>query len=221
MKFTVVCISVKDSERRKEFSSAAERHGVRFSFADAVTPDDIRAGRIPPGVKVDLTDLRWTFHEQHDPRRQGSPLMFTELACAYSHVRCWQWAVRNEVDFLVVFEDDADILRPLEEVDFSGAFDLKYLSNRMPSDAHGAACGYGCGTEGYVLSRSGISNALKLLSTLYMPIDLQLIAHAKAQIQHGHGLTAYRRAELADYYLDARVSASPVCRHRELGSSVA
>ena len=221
MKFTVVCISVKDSERRKEFSSQAQARGVGFSFADAITPDDIRMGRIPPGVKIDLTDLRWTFHERNDPRRQRSPLLFTELGCAYSHIGCWQWAARGDIDFLVVFEDDVEILRPLEEADFSGAFDLKYLSNRMPSDAQGAACGYGCGTEGYLLSRSGIAKALKLLSTLYMPIDLQLIAHSRAQIEHGHGLTAYRREDLADYYLDARVTASPVCRHREFGSSLA
>jgi GR25 family glycosyltransferase involved in LPS biosynthesis len=221
MKFTVLCISVRDSERRKEFSLAAERHGVQFSFADAVTPDDIRMGRTPSGMRVDLTDLRWTLHERSDPRRQKSPLLFTEIACAYSHVSCWQWAARNELDFLVVFEDDAEIVRPLHDADFSGAFDLKYLSDRMPSDVEGAASGYGCGTEGYLLTRSGVFKALRLFSTLYMPIDLQLIAHSKGQIQHGHGLSTYRRADLADYYLDARVSSSPVCRHQALGSSVA
>jgi GR25 family glycosyltransferase involved in LPS biosynthesis len=221
MKIAVVCISVKDSARRTEFYAVAEGHGMTFSFADAVTPEDIRAGRIPQGVKVDLSDLRWVFHERNDPRRQRAPLLFTELACAYSHLRCWQWALRNDLDFLVVFEDDAEIVRPFEESDFSGTFDFKYLSDRMPSDASGIACGYGCGTEGYVLSRNGVMKALKLFATLYMPIDLQLIAHSRGQIQHGHGLTAYRRTDLADCYLDARVSASPVCRHRELKSSLA
>ncbi len=220
MRFAIVCISVKDSARRQEFSSAAERHGVRFSFADAVTPEHIRAGRVPAGMRVDLTDLRWTFHERHDPRRARSPLLFTELACAYSHMGCWQWAARNEFDFLVVFEDDAEILRPLAEADFAGAFDFKYLSDRMPSDDRGAACGYGCGTEGYLLSRPGLAKVLRLFSTLYMPIDLQLIAHSRAQIEHGHGLTAYRRADLADHYLDARVAGSPACRHRLPSSSV-
>jgi GR25 family glycosyltransferase involved in LPS biosynthesis len=221
MKLGILCISVKDSARRAEFSAAAERHHMKFSFADAVTPEDIRAGRIPQGIKVDLSDLRWVFHERNDPRRQQAPLLFTELACAYSHVRCWQWAARNDIDFLVVFEDDAEIVRPLAEDDFSGVFDFRYLSDRMPSDASGIACGYGCGTEGYALSRNGMMKVLKLFATLYMPIDLQLIAHSRGQIQNGHGLTAYRRADLGDYYLDARVSLTPVCRHRELKSSLA
>lgn len=220
MRFAVLCISVKDSQRRKEFSSDAERHGLQFSFADAVTPDDIRLGRVPPGIKIDLSDLRWTQHERHDPRRQSSPLLFTEIACAYSHIGCWQWATRNDIDFLVVFEDDAEIVRPLVEGDFAGIFDLKYLSNRMPCDNNGIACGYGCGTEGYLLSRDGILKALRLFSALYMPIDLQLMAHSEGQIRHGHGLTAFRRPELADSYLDARVTSTPVCRHRSGGSSV-
>src|SRR4051812_43771282 len=100
MKTAVLCISLKDSERRQEFSSHAERHGLPFVFVDAMTPDDIRTGRVPSGIRVDLTDLRWTFHERDDPRRQKSPMLFTELACAYSHVSCWQWAVRSELDFL-------------------------------------------------------------------------------------------------------------------------
>ena len=221
MRFGVVCISLKGSERRVPFSAAAERYGMRVSFADAVTPEDIRTGRVPTGVRVDLSDLRWTFHERRDPRRQAAPLLFTELACAYSHVACWQWALDSDLDAMVVFEDDAEIIRPLQEADVSGIFDLKYLSNRMPADTEGAACGYGCGTEGYALSRSGIQKALKLFATLYMPIDLQLIAHSKAQIRSGHELAAYRRPEFEEHYLDARVASSPVCRHRELGSSVA
>src|SRR5690349_11026123 len=105
MNFTVLCVSVKDSARREKFSSTAQRHGMPFSFVDAVTPDDVRMGRIPPGVKIDLSDLRWTFHEKNDPRRQQSPLLFTELACAYSHIGCWQLAARQPIDYLAMFED--------------------------------------------------------------------------------------------------------------------
>ena len=103
----------------------------------------------PHGCTRRPQDLRWTFHERRDPRRQAAPLLFTELACAYSHVACWQWALDSDLDAMVVFEDDAEIIRPLQEADVSGIFDLKYLSNRMPADTEGAACGYGCGTEGY------------------------------------------------------------------------
>jgi GR25 family glycosyltransferase involved in LPS biosynthesis len=220
MNMAVLCISVPGSERRPVFASHALKHSLKFVFADAITPPDIRVGRIPPGYKVDLSDLRWTFHERFDPRRQTSPMLFTELAVTYSHISCWQWAVHANVDFLVVFEDDAEIVRPLSEEDFVQPYDLQYLSNRMPWDESGMAAGYGCGAEGYSVSRAGLFKLLKIFSVIYMPVDLQFIAHSKSQIACGHGLVEYRRKDMEEYYLDARVAPVPVCKHGSFASSI-
>ena len=220
MNVAAVCISLKESERRAEFSAYADRHGMQFTFVDAVTPDDIRDGKVPSGCKVDLSDLRWTKHVPHDARRKAAPILFTEIADAYSHILCWRKAKRLDVDFLAVFEDDVEILRPFEQMDFSGSWDLKYISDRMPANTLGRAWGNRYGSEGYVLSKRGLDRALKIFSTLYMPLDLQLIAHSQSQIDSGRGVANCRRWDVADY-LDARVASTPLCKHRDLPSSVA
>jgi hypothetical protein len=61
---------------------------------------------------------------------------------------------------------------------------MLYISDRMPRNSLGEAIGYrgGCGSEGYILSRAGIAKCLEIFTVLYMPLDLQLIAHQRSML---------------------------------------
>jgi GR25 family glycosyltransferase involved in LPS biosynthesis len=220
-KTLVYCVSLRNSPRRQTFALNAAKHSVPFEYFDAISIDDLRKGTTVEGCNIDITNLNWTFHERPDPRRQLAPLLFAEIGCAYSHILCWQRAKQRDVNYLVIFEDDAVICRRLEGIDVPTDADILYLSDRMPRNSRGEACGYGCGMEGYILSRAGISKCLEIFSILYMPIDLQLIAHQQSQHPHGHGISRYRRRLGSDLYLNAYVTPQPYCFHsREGGSQI-
>jgi LPS sulfotransferase NodH/glycosyltransferase involved in cell wall biosynthesis len=211
-KTRVYCISLAKSANRQAFASNASRYSVSFDFFDAVSADDLRQGKTVEGCTIDITNLAWTLHERADPRRQRAPLLFTEIGCAYSHILCWQRAKQENTDYLVMFEDDAVMCRSLEGVAIPPDADMLYISNRMPRNSRGEAVGYrGSGTEGYILSRAGIAKCLEIFSVLYMPLDLQLIAHQRSM--HGLGLSQYRRTLPDDLYLSAYVAPQPYCYH--------
>jgi hypothetical protein len=211
-KTRVYCISLAGSANRRTFASNAARYSVYFDFFDAVSVDDLRQGATVEGCKIDITNLAWTFHERADPRRQHAPLLFTEIGCAYSHIRCWQRARQEDADYVGVFEDDAVMCRSFDDIAVPADADMLYISNRMPRNSMGEAVGYrGSGTEGYILSRAGIAKCLEIFSVLYMPLDLQLIAHQRSM--HGRGLSQYRRALPDDLYLNAYVAPQPYCFH--------
>ena len=211
-KTLVYCIALVDSPRRQQFAANASRYSVPFEFIDAVSVENLRHGMAIEGCRLDLTDLSWTLHERHDPRRRHAPLLFTEIACGYAHMRCWQRAKHEDADCLVVFEDDAVICRSFDDIALPPDADMLYISNRMPRNSAGEAIGYrGSGAEGYILSRAGIAKCLEIFAVLYMPVDLQLIAHQRSM--HGLGLSEYRRRLREDLYLNAYVTPQPYCFH--------
>jgi GR25 family glycosyltransferase involved in LPS biosynthesis len=211
-KTVVNCIALVDSPRRQQFTANASKYLVSFEYFDAISVENLRNGVTVEGCRVDITNLSWTFHERHDPRRQQAPLLFTEIACAFSHIRCWQNAKRKDASYLVVFEDDAVMCRTFDDIAVPPDADMLYISNRMPRNSIGEAIGYrGCGTEGYILSRTGIAKCLEIFSVLYMPLDLQLIAHQRSM--HGLGLSQYRRTLPDDLYLNAYVAPLAYCVH--------
>lgn len=207
----VFCISLRDSPRRAVFAAAAAAHAVAFEFFDAITPADLRQGRTIDGCRIDITDLRWTEHERLDPRRQRAPLLFAEIGCAYSHLACWQIGRARNLDRICVFEDDAIICCDPRGIDMPDGADILYLNQRIPHDANGEITDDVGGTEGYLLSRSGISKCLDIFSVLYMPIDLQLVAHQARRVQKDGQLSAYRRERDSACTLNARVAGVPCC----------
>ena len=208
----VFCISLRDSPRRATFAAAAAAHSVAFEFIDAISPADLRRGFTIENCRIDITDLRWTRHEQLDPRRQEAPLLFTEIGCAYSHIACWLIGQARKLDHVCVFEDDAIICRPLADISIPATADILYLSERVPHNSRGEMTGAGCGTEGYILSRRGILKCLEIFRVLYMPIDLQLMAHC---IGSGDRFAGYRRDLDIEHCLNGRVVTEPYCRHPE------
>jgi len=211
-KTLAACIALLGSSRRQTFATNASRYSVPFEFFNAISVENLRHGITVEGCRLDITNLSWTLHELHDPRRQQAPLLFTEIACAYSHIRCWQQAKHKDADYLIIFEDDAVICRSFDDIAMPPDADMLYISNRMPRNSLGEAIGYiGSGAEGYILSRGGIAKCLEIFTVLYMPLDLQLQAHQRSM--HGRGLSQYRRSLSDDLYLSAYVTPQPYCFH--------
>jgi GR25 family glycosyltransferase involved in LPS biosynthesis len=207
------CISLKSSPRKPTFAAAAAAHSVTFEFFDAISPADLMQGVTIEGCRIDITDLRWTYHEQLDPRRQQAPLTFAEIGCAYSHMRCWQIAKAMDLDHGFVFEDDAIICQSLDRIVLPNTTDMLYLGDRVPHNWRGEISGIGCGTEGYALSRAGVLKCLEIFRVLYMPIDLQIMAHQSHYIRSSTRISDYRRDIDSQCYLNARVATRPYCRH--------
>lgn len=215
----VFCISLKESPRRATFAATAAAHSMPFEFIDAICPADLRRGATIEGCRVDITDLRWTHHERADPRRQQAPLAFSEIGCAYSHLTCWQLGKKRGLDHICVFEDDAAICRNPQGIDIPDAADMLYLGNRVPHNKDGEITGDGHGTEGYVLSRAGIRKCLEIFDVLYMPVDLQIMAHQWCNIRRKSRISDYRRDIDSGCYLNARVATRPYCHHPDHNES--
>jgi GR25 family glycosyltransferase involved in LPS biosynthesis len=207
----VFCISLKDSPRRAAFAASAAAHAVAFEFVDAITPADLRRGTTMEGCRIDITDLRWTHHERFDPRRQQAPLLFTEIACAYSHMTCWRIGASRNLDHICVFEDDAVICRNPNDIDLPDGIDMLYLNQRIPHDRHGRIPDDAGTTEGYILSRTGMLKCLEIFRVLYMPVDLQIIAHHAHEIRRKVPLSDYRRDKDSACSLNARVANGSYC----------
>jgi GR25 family glycosyltransferase involved in LPS biosynthesis len=210
-----LCISRRGSLRREPFAASAREVGLEFEFRDAITRTELMHGFRVDGCTLDLTHLSWVANEQNDPRRAHAPMSFAEIGCAYSHIRCWQEALKQNVDALFVFEDDVSFTRPLTDIMMPPDGDILYLENRMGRDGQGHAAPNGCGAAGYMLSRAGIRKCLEIFSVLYMPIDLQLMIHQHSQIAHSHRLAGFRRNLPDEILLTSYVAEHPYCRHPE------
>jgi GR25 family glycosyltransferase involved in LPS biosynthesis len=213
------CISLKDSPRRGAFAALASTHSVAFEFIDAMSTDDVRRGATIGDCRIDITDLRWTHFDRFETRRRHAPLMYSEIGCAYSHMMCWRLAKDRDLDHVCIFEDDAVLCRGLRDIEIPRGADMVYLSNRMPRDCFGKARTPGSGTEGYILTRAGILKCLEIFKVLYMPIDLQLMAHQVSSVKSGFWIAGYRRDLPDDGLLKAYVARRPYCHHPDGGDS--
>ena len=180
------CISLKDSkERRKEFKKHAELNDLEFGFFSAIDYRGARPDQYPQWVSVNGVRADW-----HEPLTPG------EVGCAASHKALYELGLaRTEddelVDALVIFEDDAIIVEPIRtEIPLDA--DLVMLSNRWHHDHNNEVIGQSCGTEGYIITRSGMYKMLQILQFMDMPLDLIMIAHCQSMIEHGHGLCFVR-----------------------------
>lgn len=79
-------------------------------------------------------------------------------------------AVERDLDYLVVFEDDAIIFSP-PRLRVPPEFDIVFFNGGITADTLGRVTG-GCGAFGYLLTRRGVHLVLKLLGHADEPIDL-------------------------------------------------
>jgi GR25 family glycosyltransferase involved in LPS biosynthesis len=122
------------------------------------------------------------------------------IGCFLSHVAVWELAAKQDVPFVVVLEDDADVsnIPSLHNINLPDDFEIIFINERMspksrlqPNDVvpMGEAlpnvdlAQAGFGTDGYLLTPSG---AKKLISAFlkdlcYGHVDGRLVRYATSQ----------------------------------------
>jgi GR25 family glycosyltransferase involved in LPS biosynthesis len=50
-----------------------------------------------------------------------------------------------------------------------------------------------CGTDGYIATKQGLKKLLTIFSSLYLPVDLQMIAHMESMKDYDHHLVKCRQ----------------------------
>ena len=177
-----VCINLKESkERRKQFAAKAKAHGLDFKFFNAIDYRKIKPENYPSWVAVNGKRVDWP-----------EPLTPGEVGCALSHQLLYELGMENPtLDALALFEDDALIQKPIK-MDIPIDADLVMLSNRWFHNDQNEVVGMSCGTEAYIITRSGMYKMLQILQNLNMPLDLIMISHCQSMIEDEHGLTKVR-----------------------------
>lgn len=180
----VQCISLDDpscQDRKQRFDQAAVLHDFEYDFFPAV---DLRSTS-----RFDYPD--WIAHYG---RRVDwyEPLMGGEAGVASSHKALYEKAFMEGTYALVVFEDDAVIIKPIDSIQIPEDADMLMISNRWDHNRYGEVIGDCCGFEGYIITRRGMYKMLQILQHMDMPIDLIAIAHCRSMIQNRHGLTTLR-----------------------------
>lgn len=181
------CISLKESkERRAQFKKHADGCKLDFKFFNAADYRGFQPGQYPTWVSANGIRADW-----HEPLTPG------EVGCAVSHKLLYEIGLMqgdedSEVlDALVIFEDDAIIQEPIKtEIPIDA--DLVMLSNRWHHNHNFEVVGGSCGTEGYIITRSGMYKMLQILQNMDMPLDLIMIAHCQSMIESKHGLCSVR-----------------------------
>lgn len=141
--------------------------GQKFQWWDAVdgrgkTREEVEA--LTPWT------VQWGAPNSHDTLQRPG-----ELALILSSIALWEHAYEHDFDHLVVLEDDTKLLAPLV-IEVPDGADLVFFNDRSGRNAQGLTSGYVCGTDGYFVSRAGVTKLLELFKRIYMPLDLQMIA---------------------------------------------
>jgi GR25 family glycosyltransferase involved in LPS biosynthesis len=125
--------------------------------------------------------------------------------------RLYEHALLVGVDYLVVLEDDA-IIHSGTQLAVPEKFDVVFFNDRMFATPDGRTHS-GCGTDGYLLSKSGIEKMLKILEGANEPADLLMIMQLRSSLDLGHPLSAFADP---DKPLLAAYHSGPYVTHAEI-----
>lgn len=169
-----ICVFVLNLERTPNRRRYAFKQLRKAGYLERVPTVFVRAVD-GPDVPQELDDM-WT-------ARSGRRLARTEIACALSHVKAWFRARERGVVLTTVLEDDAELVRPAEDLhryfrELHPDWDVLYLSwedyrgrgFEIHSD-HLLRPKAPMSTVGYVLSRRGLRKMLDKVGNFEGEID--------------------------------------------------
>ncbi len=121
------------------------------------------------------------------------------IANIASHRDVWSRIVSLHVPAAVIIEDDVTLTGPLpieKLADELVDVDIVFLNNRVvpdysllseiPLDSLSSSLvptWFGCGTDGYLVTRRGAQKLLELFECAVAPVDVQLMAHLEPEIR--------------------------------------
>ena len=191
-------ISLKRAEKRQlVFFGHAKQHGWEVELFEAVERNDLSIQHDSTKEALVTSSRDPSLKLKLKADSNGTISLGTgHCACALSHIKIWEMVVRDAHNAVVVFEDDAVILRPPVFEPWPDDADFIFLSNRVSAvvpdeiDTESDLEEWvkqnpyslmvpGCGTEAYIVTQSGARKALEIMKEMFCPVDLQLMGCAK------------------------------------------
>jgi glycosyltransferase involved in cell wall biosynthesis/GR25 family glycosyltransferase involved in LPS biosynthesis len=183
----VFCISLLNDERRPRFAASMEKIGQQFVWWTAVDGRGLSRKEMSAMSQV---PIEWEIDDDKDVLHRVG-----EAALIASSIGLWTHAKEQGLDHLVVLEDDTEVMRKLV-LEVPDDADLVFFNDRSVRNKEGLTWGYVCGTDGYLVTKQGLDKLLKIFSTMYLPLDLQMIANMESMRDSNHHLFGYRREHL-------------------------
>ena len=157
-----LCISLVEDprfdNRRVFFQKYAERFGWPFAFWPATNGGCLKE------IPLWINQGRRPSHP--------APLSRGEIGLLITTKALYEWSLEQELDFLVVFEDDAAI-HMAPRLELPQKFDFVFFNNRFSGDLQGRLKS-GWGADGYVVSKEGIRKMLAIMQAdVGEPLDDQ------------------------------------------------
>lgn len=139
---------------------------------------------------LEISDVPWFI------RFNATPGTMANIA---SHRDVWSHVASLDLPVAAIIEDDITLTGPLFINDMKQALvdvDIIFLNNRVVPDyslLSQIPCGaltsslvptwFGCGTDGYMVTRRGVQKLLELFECVFAPADVQLMAHLAPEIR--------------------------------------
>jgi glycosyltransferase involved in cell wall biosynthesis/GR25 family glycosyltransferase involved in LPS biosynthesis len=183
----VFCISIEGDERRKKFADQMGKIEQGFNWWAAVDGRQLSRKELEAQSPIPID---WEIDDDKDTLKRTG-----EAALILSSIALWKHAFDQGMDHLVILEDDTEVMRPLV-LEVPEDADLVFFNDRSMRNKDGLTWGYVCGTDGYLITRQGLSKLLKVFSRAYLPLDLQMIANTESMRDYEHHLFAYRKEDL-------------------------
>ena len=176
-----LCISLVEDprfdNRRVFFQKYAERFGWPFAFWPATNGGCLKE------IPLWINQGRRPSHP--------APLSRGEIGLLITTKALYEWTLEQELDFLVVFEDDAAI-HMAPRLELPQKFDFVFFNNRFSGDLQGRLKS-GWGADGYVVSKEGIRKMLAIMQAdVGEPLDLLIMMYARSLEARKHYITNFR-----------------------------
>lgn len=176
-----LCISLLHEERfqdrRELFEKQARKCGWRFDYWPAFD-----------GTKFLKDGFPYWLKDRN--KAEAKPFSAGAVGLLTTTREILQWAAELKLEYVVIFEDDAVIHAP-PKFEVPEEFDIVFLNNRVQGDEQGRVK-HGWGTDGYVISRSGVEKMLDILEHVTADIDMLIMMYTKSLEERDHYMTHYR-----------------------------
>ncbi|AAP96480.1 beta-1,4-galactosyltransferase [[Haemophilus] ducreyi] len=93
----IFIISLKDSPRKNIIAERLNALGLSFNFFDAIYGKELS--------KKQLSEINYDFYIQKFNARKR--LTLGEIGCAISHIKLYEYIVKNNINEAIILEDDA------------------------------------------------------------------------------------------------------------------
>lgn len=112
----ILIISLKHSPRREVISQRLNGLGLKFEFVDAVYGKELAEEQLKE-IDRDFSVKRFNTKK---------PLTLGEIGCALSHIKVYEYIVKNNISQAIILEDDAIVSQDFEKI-------VNLSLNKVPS----------------------------------------------------------------------------------------